>query len=96
MERPGSASPDACAVPPPPAPGDLFNFVRGALPPAGPAVPGAALPLREPEWERARPFLSGEFLLQARLCKRHGIVRRSSLESETAADDQQGPNLGAS
>jgi len=66
VERPGSAAPDAFAVPPPPPVGDIFDFASGGKPPAAPATPGAAPPLRPPEWERGRPFLSGEFLVQAR------------------------------
>lgn len=69
MERPGSAAPDAFEVPAPPDVGDLFNFAAGGAPPAAPAAPGAAPPLRAPEWERARPFLSGDFLVQARACR---------------------------
>ncbi len=66
MERPGSAAPDAFAVPPPPPVGDLFDFAGGGEPAPAPATPGAAPPPRPPEWERGRPFLSGEFLVQAR------------------------------
>ena len=64
VERPGSASADAFAVPAAPDVGDLFNFATGG---AAPALPGglrAPPPLRPPEWERMRPYLSGAFLLQ--------------------------------